>query len=112
MIEHYAGAFPVWLAPVQVKILPVTDKHADYAYALKKKMFDLNLRVEVDDRNEKVGYRMRDCQVKKIPYILVVGDKEVEDGTVSVRRHGEQSTAAMSADEFISMLQKQISDKA
>lgn len=112
LIEHYAGAFPVWLAPVQVKILPVTDKHADYAYALKKKMFDLNLRVEVDDRNEKVGYRMRDCQVKKIPYILVVGDKEVEDGTVSVRKHGEQSTAAMSADEFISMLQKQISDKA
>ncbi len=112
LIEHYAGAFPVWLAPVQVKILPVTDNHADYAYALKKKMFDLNLRVEVDDRNEKVGYRMRDCQVKKIPYILVVGDKEVESSTVSVRKHGEQSTASMPAEEFISTLQKQIAEKA
>lgn len=112
LIEHYAGAFPVWLAPIQVKILPITEKHADYAYALKKKMFDLGLRVEVDNRNEKVGYRMRECQVKKIPYILLVGDKELADNNVSIRKHGEQSTKTMQADEFIKMLQKQIKEKA
>jgi threonyl-tRNA synthetase len=112
LIEHYAGVFPVWLAPIQAKILPVTDKHADYAFALKKKMFDLGLRVEVDDRNEKVGYKMRECQVKKVPYILVVGDKELAENTVSVRKHGEQTTNAMPADQFISLLQKQIADKA
>ncbi|WP_196599854.1 threonine--tRNA ligase [Pectinatus frisingensis] len=112
LIEHYAGVFPVWLAPIQAKILPVTDKHADYAFALKKKMFDLGLRVEVDDRNEKVGYKMRECQVKKVPYILVVGDKELAENTVSVRKHGEQATNAMPANQFISLLQKQIADKA
>ncbi|MDQ0203402.1 threonine--tRNA ligase [Pectinatus haikarae] len=111
LIEHYAGAFPAWLAPVQIKILPITDKNADYAYSLKKKMFDLGLRVEVDDRNEKVGYKMRECQVKKIPYILIVGDKELEENNVSVRKHGEQSTETMQTDEFIAMLQKQIEEK-
>lgn len=111
LIEHYAGAFPAWLAPVQVKILPVTDKHADYAYELKKKMFDLGLRVEVDNRNEKVGYKMREGQVKKIPYILVVGDKEVENSSVSVRKHGEQQTNTMAADEFITKLQKKVADR-
>ncbi len=112
LIEHYAGAFPVWLAPIQVKILPVTDSNADYAYALKKKMFDLGLRVEVDDRNEKVGYKMRECQVKKIPYILVVGDKEMTEKTVSVRKHAEKKIKVMAVDDFISMLQKQIQEKA
>jgi len=111
LIEHYAGAFPVWLAPVQVKLLPITDRHADYAYELKKKMFDLGLRVEVDDRSEKVGYKMRESQVKKIPYIIVVGDKEMEENTVAVRKHGEQTTETMASDAFIAMLQEQIKDK-
>ena len=88
LIENYAGAFPTWLAPVQAKILPITDKHMDYAFELKKKMFDLGLRVEVDDRNEKVGYKMREAQVKKIPYMLVVGDQEMESGTVNMMRDG------------------------
>ena len=111
LIENYAGAFPCWLAPVQAKILPITDKHMDYAYALKKKMFDLGLRVEVDDRNEKVGYKIREAQVKKIPYALVVGDEEVAKGTVTVRKHGEKETQSMQAEEFIKYLQQKIASK-
>ena len=112
LIENYAGAFPTWLAPVQAKILPITDKHMDYAFELKKKMFDLGLRVEVDDRNEKVGYKMREAQVKKIPYMLVVGDQEMESGTVSMRRHGEKETTTMTVDEFIQYIQKNIAEKS
>ncbi len=112
LIENYAGAFPTWLAPVQAKILPITDKHMDYAFELKKKMFDLGLRVEVDDRNEKVGYKMRDAQVKKVPYMLVVGDQEMADGTVNMRRHGEKETATMTVDEFIQYIQKNIATKS
>ena len=112
LIENYAGAFPTWLAPVQVKILPITDRHMDYAFELKKKMFDLGLRVEVDDRNEKVGYKMREAQVKKIPYMLVVGDQEMENGTVNMRKHGEKDTATMPVEEFIAYIQKNIADKS
>ena len=112
LIENYAGAFPTWLAPVQVKILPITDRHMDYAFELKKKMFDLGLRVEVDDRNEKVGYKMREAQVKKSPYMLVVGDQEMESGTVNMRKHGEKDTATMPVDEFIAYIQKNIADKS
>ena len=112
LIENYAGAFPTWLAPVQVKILPITDRHMDYAFELKKKMFDLGLRVEVDDRNEKVGYKLREAQVKKIPYMLVVGDQEMENGTVNMRKHGEKDTATMPVDEFIAYIQKNIADKS
>lgn len=112
LIENYAGAFPTWLAPVQAKILPITDKHMDYAFELKKKMFDLGLRVEVDDRNEKVGYKMREAQVKKVPYMLVVGDQEMESGTVNMRRHGEKETTAMTVDEFIQYIQKNIAEKS
>ncbi len=111
LIEHYAGAFPVWLAPCQVRILPITDKHAGYARQLADKMFDLNLRVHVDDRNEKLGYKIREAQVQKVPYTLVVGDKEMEEGTVNVRRRGEGDIGAMGADEFIAMLQKEIAEK-
>ena len=108
LIENYAGAFPVWLAPVQVKILPITDKHHDYAYELKKKLFDQGIRVEVDARNEKMGYKIREAQVKKIPYALVVGDQEVADGTVNVRKYGEKDSATMQADEFLAMVQEKI----
>ena len=112
LIENYAGAFPTWLAPVQVKILPITDKHADYAFALKKEMFDLGLRVEVDDRNEKVGYKIRESQVKKVPYILVVGDTEMETKQVAVRKHGEQDSVVMDAAAFIAEIQEKIAAKA
>ena len=111
LIENYAGAFPVWLAPVQVKILPITDKHHDYAYELKDKLFKQGIRVEVDARNEKMGYKIREAQVKKIPYALVVGDQEVADGTVNVRKYGEKDSSTMKADEFLSMLEEKVATR-
>lgn len=111
LIENYAGAFPVWLAPVQVRILPITDKHADYAYELKKKMFNLGLRAEVDDRSEKVGYKIRESQVKKTPYTLVVGDQEIADKTAAVRKYGEKESEVMPVDSFISYLQAKINSR-
>lgn len=111
LIENYAGAFPAWLAPCQVRILPITDKHVEYAKKLADKMFDLGLRVHLDDRNEKLGYKIREAQVQKVPYTLVVGDKEMEEGNVNVRRRGEGDIGAMPQDEFISMLQEEIKEK-
>ena len=111
LIENYAGAFPTWLAPVQIEILPITEKHTDYAYALKNKMFALGLRVEVDDRNEKVGYKIRESQMKKVPYTLVVGDKEMEVNEASVRKYGEKDSINMNVDLFIKEVQEKISKK-
>ena len=111
LIEHFAGAFPVWLAPVQVKILPITDSHHEYARQLEKKLFDLGFRVEVDDRNEKTGKKIRDAQVLKIPYSLVVGDKEIETNSVNVRRFGKKETETISVDDFIALMQKKIESK-
>ena len=111
LIENYAGAFPVWFAPVQARILPITDKHADYAYELKKKMFDLGLRVEVDARSEKIGYKIRESQVMKTPYTLVVGDQEMADGTVAVRKYGEKDSETMKAEDFIQYVQKKIATR-
>lgn len=111
LIENYAGAFPAWLAPCQVRILPITDKHVEYAKKLADKMFDLGLRVHLDDRNEKLGYKIREAQVQKVPYTLVVGDKEMEESTVNVRRRGEGDIGAMPQDAFISMLQEEIKEK-
>lgn len=111
LIEHYAGAFPAWLAPQQVRILPITDKHVAYAKELADKMFDLGLRVHLDDRNEKLGYKIREAQIQKVPYTLVVGDKEMEEGTVNVRRRGEGDIGAMKQADFIAMLQQEIADK-
>ncbi|MDY6349744.1 MAG: threonine--tRNA ligase [Selenomonas sp.] len=111
LIENYAGAFPVWFAPVQARILPITDKHADYAYDLKKKMFDLGLRVEVDARSEKIGYKIRESQVMKTPYTLVVGDQEVENGTAAVRKYGEKDSETMKVDDFIKYVQEKIATR-
>lgn len=111
LIENYAGAFPVWLAPVQVKILPITDKHFDYAFDLRKKLFDLGIRVEVDERNEKMGYKIREAQVKKVPYALVIGDQEMQDGNVTLRKYGEKDSQTMSVDDFIKLVQDKISSK-
>jgi len=112
LIEHYAGAFPVWLAPVQVKILTITDKHSDYAYVLKKEMFDKGIRAEVDDRNEKIGYKIRESQMSKAPYILVIGDKEMEERKVAVRKHGEKDSVVQAVDAFISEVLEKIKIKA
>jgi len=101
LIEHYAGALPVWLSPVQVKIVPISDKFMDYAYQVKAKLLHEGIRVELDDRAEKVGYKIRDAEVHKIPFMAVVGEKEKNDNTVSVRRHGEGDKGTITVSDFI-----------
>ncbi len=105
LIEHYGGAFPTWLAPVQVKIIPVNNEfHLEYAKNVFKKLEDLGIRCEIDDRDEKLGYKMREAQMKKIPYQLVLGDKEVEATSVNARKYGEQAQNSYPLDEFIANL--------
>ena len=112
LIEHYAGAFPLWLAPVEVNIIPVSNEHhLEYAKDLAKKLDKSGIRVKLDDRDEKMGYKMRESQTKKIPLTLVLGDKEVEDGTVSYREFGKQETITVSSVEFINLVTKCIEDK-
>ena len=111
LIENYAGAFPAWLAPQQARVMPISDKFIPYAKEVQQKMFDLGLRVELDERNEKIGYKIREAQVQKVPYMLVIGEKEVEDGTVAVRSRSQGDKGAMSVDEFVAMLQKEIDEK-
>ena len=100
LIEHYAGEFPLWLAPVQALVLPIADRHVDYALGVAGKLRGEGLRVEIDDRTESVGKKIREGELRKAPYMLVVGDKEIEDGAVAVRRHGEGDLGSMSLDEF------------
>ena len=112
LIEKYAGAFPTWLAPVQIKMLPIADRHLDYVYDVKKKLEDNGIiRIEVDDRSEKLGYKLREAQLEKVPYMLVVGDKDIENGTVSVRSRKEGDQGAMNVDEFIAMIKEEIDTK-
>ncbi|MDI6706753.1 MAG: threonine--tRNA ligase [Bacillota bacterium] len=111
LTEHYAGAFPAWLAPVQVKVLPITDKHNGYAEGIRERLTELGFRVEADLRNEKVGYKIREAQMEKIPFMLVVGDKEMESDTVSVRSRGKGDTGASSLEEFAGMLKNIVENK-
>ena len=108
LIENYAGAFPTWLAPVQVEILPIADAHNNYANEVKAKLEDVGIRVEVDERNEKIGYKIREAQLQKIPYMLVLGDKEKEAGTVGVRSRKDGDIGAMDLDEFIAKIVEEI----
>ena len=109
--EHFAGAFPIWLAPVQVKILPIADRHHDVCLELQKKLDACGIRCEVDLRSEKLGYKLREAQLMKIPYMLVVGDKEAENGTVSVRRRGEGDIGTKSVNEFLNIALDEIKNK-
>ena len=109
--EHYAGAFPVWLAPVQAMVMPITDRANDYAVELKKKLDAAGVRAETDLRNEKIGYKIREAQMQKLPYMLVVGDKEKEAGTVAVRTRGGVDLGAMPVDEFIAKITGQIKSR-
>ena len=112
LIEHFAGAFPTWMAPVQVKILPISEKHVEYAEKLRKAFKDAYVRVELDDRSEKIGYKIRQAQMEKVPYMLVVGDKEVEEGKVAVRKRGVGEQGAMPWKEFLANIQQEIKDRA
>lgn len=112
LIEHYAGAFPLWLAPVQVNIIPVNNEHhLDYAKELQVKLDSAHIRVKVDDRDEKLGYKMRESQTKKIPLTIILGDKEIENNTISYRKFGSEETITVSTDEFIRLVSECIKNK-
>ena len=111
LIEHFAGAFPTWLAPVQVKVLPISDKYAEYASKVYEALNAAGIRAEMDTRSEKIGYKIREAQTHKIPYMLVVGQKEEEENTVSVRSRFAGDEGASSLDGFIEKLQKEIASK-
>lgn len=111
LIEKYAGAFPMWLAPVQVKLLPIADRHLDYIYDVKKALEAKGMRVEIDDRSEKIGFKIREAQLSKVPYMILVGDKDIENNTVSVRDRKEGDLGAMSLDDFIAKAVEEIETK-
>lgn len=112
LLEHYAGKFPVWLAPVQVKVLPISDKYLPYAKEVEKKLKRAGIRVEVDDRNEKIGKKIRDTELYKVPYMLVVGEKEMTESQVSVRRQGKGDAGVKGVDEFMQEILREIEEKA
>ncbi len=111
LIEHFAGAFPTWLAPVQVKVLPISDKYAEYAEKVRKQLDDAGIRVEVDTRAEKIGYKIREAQMQKVPYMVIVGQKEEEEGLVSVRSRFAGDEGQKNPEEFIKALKKEIDSK-
>ncbi len=112
LIEETKGTFPTWLAPVQVSIIPVNNEyHLEYAEKIKAVLEEKNIRVTLDDRDEKLGYRMREAQTKKVPYILVLGDKERDENLISYRLHGEQKTTTVATDEFVDMIEEEIKEK-
>ena len=109
LIEHYGGAFPLWLAPNQISILPVNnDYHLEYSNKLLRQLTEAGFRVSVDDRNEKLGYRLRENQINKLPITLVIGDDEVNQGSVNVRRYGSKDAEGMSLDSFIAMITDEV----
>ena len=111
LIEKYAGAFPLWLAPEQVRILPIADRHHDRSFEIKKELEKMGMRVTVDDRSEKTGYKIRESRLQKLPYWIIVGDKEVEEGSVSVSKRGQGDIGSMSFDDFTAMLKEEIDNK-
>ena len=112
LIEKYAGAFPMWLAPIQVKLLPIADRHLDYIYQVKKVLEEKGIRVEVDERSEKIGYKIREAQLEKVPYMILVGDKDIENNCISVRARKQGDLGAMKLEEFIEKAVEEIETKA
>jgi threonyl-tRNA synthetase len=112
LLEHYAGKFPTWLAPLQVKILPISDKFMDYANTILQKLKNADIRVEIDDRNEKVGKKIRDTELARVPYMLVIGEKEMNEGKASIRRQGIGDLGAKDMDEFIAEISKEIKERS
>jgi len=108
LVEHYAGAFPTWLAPIQARLMTINEAHVPYAEQVREKMEQAGIRVELDARNEKIGYKIREAQMSKIPYMLVIGEKEMQDGTLSVRKRGVGDEGALSVDEFLAKISEEI----
>ena len=111
MIEKYAGAFPLWFSPTQVRVLSLTQRNADKANEIAEQLLRAGIRAETDNRNEKIGYKIREAQMEKIPYMLIVGDKEVENGVVAVRSRKEGDLGVMTYAQLLEKLQKEIADK-
>jgi threonyl-tRNA synthetase len=112
LIEHFAGAFPLWLSPVQAIVLPIADRHTDYAFEVRKTLKAAGIRAEVDDRQEKVNYKIREAQLQKIPYMLVVGDREMAEKTVAVRSRAKGDLGARPVDQFLTDALAEIASKA
>ena len=108
LLEHTAGRFPLWLAPEQAVILPISEKFNDYAFQVKKELEQHDIRVEVDDRNEKIGKKIRDNELKRVPYMLIVGEKEAENGEISVRKQGEGDKGSMKIITFAEKLDEEV----
>ena len=111
LIEHFAGAFPLWLAPVQVRILPITERQTAYASDIARRMRELDIRVEVDSRNEKIGYKIREGQMEKIPYMFIVGDKEIDSQAVAVRKRGQGDLGPQPFENILQTIQEEIRQK-
>jgi len=111
LTEHFAGAFPIWLAPVQVELMPIADRHNEFTAKVAAELKKRGIRVEVDDRSEKIGFKIREAQLQKIPYMLVIGDKEVETENVSIRCRKRGDIGTMSVSDFCNMVEKEIREK-
>jgi len=111
LLEHYAGALPMWFAPVQAIVLPIADRHMAYAATVRDRLTAAGLFVELDERQEKIGYKIREAQLQKVPYMLVVGDREAEQGTVSVRSRAGGDQGARTVDDFMAAAQDEIARK-
>ena len=111
IIEEYKGRFPLWLSPTQVKILPISDEQLEYAETIEKELLKSKIRVKVDSRAEKIGYKIREAELERVPYMLVLGKKEAEEGIVSIRRRGNKENDVMSLEEFVTKLLKEIEEK-
>ena len=111
LTEHFAGAFPIWLSPVQVKLMPIADRHNDFTAEVATELKKYGVRVEIDDRSEKIGFKIREAQLQKIPYMLVIGDKEVETKNVSIRCRKRGDIGAMTVADFCAMVKKEIDEK-
>jgi threonyl-tRNA synthetase len=112
LIEHYGGRFPLWLAPVQVVVLPITRDHAEHASSVYERLKSLSFRAQLDDRNEKLGYKMREAEVAKVPYILVIGAKEIEGNTISVRKSGKKDLGSMKLDAFVPLIKNEVAARS
>ncbi|PFT85731.1 threonine--tRNA ligase, partial [Bacillus thuringiensis] len=112
LIEHFGGAFPAWVAPVQVKVIPVSNAvHEQYANEIALKLAQAGVRVEQDARDEKLGYKIREAQIQKVPYVLVIGDKEMENGAVNVRKYGEEKSEVVALDVFVASIEEEIKNR-
>ena len=111
LIEHFAGRFPVWIAPEQVKVIPVADRHSDFAKSVQAKLYAAGLRVAVDARSEKVGYKIREAQLQQVPYMIIVGDKEIESGELSIRSRDQGELGVQSMEDFVNLVHEEIKNK-